>query len=291
MDWKWTDRGALAGRVIIVTGGSSGIGQAVAERLTQAGAHVTIAARDIVRARDVARELGPNAHARDLDLADLASVRRFAAEWEGEVDILINNAGIYSRELQVTPAGYELDFATNHLGHFALTNLLLPHITGRVVTVASQAERGSRIDLDDPAWTRRRYSPSRAYNDSKLANILFASELHRRLHAAGSPVLSVAAHPGFVRTPIYDGGHRQGWAERQLVRIAQSPDEGALPLLFAATESIPGDSFIGPQHALHMRGGAQPIGRSARAQNTELAARLWELSERATRVSLKLTQG
>lgn len=271
----------LAGRTAIVTGASSGIGQAVARRLAAAGAHVVLAVRDERKGAAVAADLPGRTEVRPLDLGDLASIRRFADDWVGPIDLLINNAGVYARSLRRTTDGFELDFGTNHLGHFALTTLLLGRITGRVVTVASQAERAARLDLEDANWERRPYDPARAYNDSKLANLLFTAELDRRLRASGSTARAMAAHPGLVTTAMYDkpADARPGLFDRLLPVLGQDADHGALPLLYAATEDVPGGAFAGPQHLLHMRGGAQPIGRSARASDPALAARLWQLSE------------
>jgi NAD(P)-dependent dehydrogenase (short-subunit alcohol dehydrogenase family) len=221
-------------------------------------------------------------------------VRAFAAAWDGPADLLINNAGVSSPMLTRTADGFESQFGVNHLGHFALTNLLLEHVTGRVVTVASQAERMGRLDFDDLNWERRTYRPSRAYKDSKLANLLFTAELQRRLTAAGSPVKATAAHPGLVATPIYthDGPRRPAdavWAP-VLRLVAQDADHGALPVLFAATADIPGDSFAGPHHLAHMRGGFQLIGRSGTACDPALARRLWAVSEQLTGVRSPLAQ-
>ena len=146
---------------------------------------------------------------RQLDLASLASVREFAAAWDGEIDLLINNAGVMVPPLGRTADGFELQFGTNHLGHFALTNLLLEHVTGRVVTVSSGAHRMGRIDFDDLNWERRPYRAWRAYGQSKLANLLFTAELQRRLSAAGSTVLATAAHPGYAATNLqFHSGRR-----------------------------------------------------------------------------------
>lgn len=272
----------LSGRTIVVTGSTGGIGRAAATAFSAAGAHVVVAARDAEKAAATVRALPRTGESRALDLASLASVRRFAAEWDGPIDVLVNNAGVSARALTRTEDGFESDFGVNHLGHFALTTLLLPRVTDRVVTVASQAERAARLDLDDPNWERRPYAPSRAYNDSKLANLLFTSELQRRLTVVGSPVRAMAAHPGLVVTGIYDrpDGARAGLWDRLLPVLGQAPDDGALPLLLAATADLPGDTFTGPQHLMHMRGGAEPIGRSARARDAALAGRLWDLSER-----------
>jgi NAD(P)-dependent dehydrogenase (short-subunit alcohol dehydrogenase family) len=217
---------------------------------------------------------------RRLDLADLSSVRAFADAWVGPIDLLINNAGISVPDRRRTADGFELQFGTNHLGPFALTNLLLEHVEGRVVTLSSQAERMGRLDLDDPGDERRPYRETRAYNRSKLANLLFTAELQRRLDAAGSKVRAPAAHPGLVRSEIYA---QSGPATRLMVRLAgQSPERGALPVLYAAVADLPGDSFTGPSRLAHMRGAPELINRSTAARDEQLAARLWALSERLT---------
>ena len=224
---------------------------------------------------------------RELDLADLSSVRQFAQAWTDPIDILINNAGVGSQGgLKRTADGFEAMFGTNHLGHFALTNLLLEHVTDRVVTVASQAERMARLDLDDPNWRERPYNGSRAYNDSKLANLLFTAELQRRLTSSGSRLRAIAAHPGFVSTNIYVTGEPKRLSFGSLfIRVAaQNPDAGALPLLYAAVGDLPGGSFTGPEHLMHMRGGAELIKRSRTADDPELAKRLWAVSEQLTGV-------
>ncbi|WP_374008373.1 oxidoreductase [Leifsonia sp. LS-T14] len=276
----------LTGRVAIVTGASSGIGRATASALARAGAHVVLAVRDEKKGASVAAGIAGRTEVRPLDLGDLASIHRFASDWSGPVDLLINNAGVYARSLTRTTDGFEQDFGTNHLGHFALTSLLLPHLTGRVVTVASQAERMGRLDFDDLNWERRDYDPARAYNDSKLANLLFTAELDRRLREQGSPVRALSAHPGLVTTAIYDNptASRRNLFDHLLPHLGQDAEYGALPLLYAATEDIPGGTFVGPQHFLHMRGGAQPIRRSTRASDMASAARLWQASEVLTGV-------
>lgn len=270
-------------RTAIVTGASNGVGAAVATSLAEAGANVVLAVRDPAKGEQVAKGIAGSTAVRRLDLASLASVRAFARDWDGPLHLLVNNAGTSSPELTRTADGFELAFGTNHLGHFALTNLLLPHITGRVVTVGSQAERMGGIDLDDPNFERRHYRQMDAYNQSKLANILFTTELQRRLTAAGSSVVAHTAHPGLVATNIYAGG---GLATRAMVRLlAQRPAAGALPILYAATADLPGDSFTGPRHLMHLRGGAQVIKRSKTAQDVGLAGDLWDLSERLTGVT------
>jgi NAD(P)-dependent dehydrogenase (short-subunit alcohol dehydrogenase family) len=278
----------LTGKTVIVTGADSGIGQAAARALAGAGARVVSAVRDTEKGKAAAAATPGLTEVRELDLASLDSVRAFAAGWDGPIDLLINNAGVSGPSLSRTADGFESKFGTNHLGHFALTNLLLEYITGRVVTVASQAERFARLDFDDLNWERRPYAPSRAYNDSKLANLLFTAELQRRLTAAGSDVLANAAHPGLVATNIYhhDGPRRPSdflWAVA-IRLLAQDAEHGALPVLYAAVADVPGNSFAGPSHLAHMRGAPELIARSAAAQDPDLARRLWTVSEQLTAV-------
>jgi NAD(P)-dependent dehydrogenase (short-subunit alcohol dehydrogenase family) len=271
-----------SGRTAVVTGANSGLGLATARALAGAGARVVFAVRDAAKGRAAAATVPGETEVRTLDLADLRSVRDFAAGWDAPIDLLINNAGISVPGLRHTADGFELQFGTNHLGPYALTNLLLPHLTGRVVTVSSQAERVGRIDVDDLNYERHPYKQSAAYNRSKLANLLFTAELQRRLTAAGSPVRAMAAHPGFVATEIYAGSGR---VSSLMVRVlAQSPAQGALPVLYAAVADLPGNSFTGPSRFAHMRGAPELISRSARARDPELAARLWSVSEQLTGV-------
>ncbi|WP_440555990.1 oxidoreductase [Streptomyces sp. SCPE 10] len=286
--WSVRDLPGLTGITAVVTGANSGVGRSTARALAAAGARVVLAVRDPEKGRRAAAAMPGTTEVRHLDLADLASVRAFAAAWNGPIDLLVNNAGISAHSLTRTADGFEATFGVNHLGHFALTNLLLEHLTGRVVTVASQAERMAQLDLDDLGWEHRPFRQSRAYNDSKLANLLFTAELQRRLTAAGSPVLAHAAHPGLVATGIYQPGIRRladvPW-KAAVALLAQKPDQGALPVLYAAVEDLPGNSFTGPGRLAHMRGAPRLIPRSATAQDPELAARLWEISERLTRAT------
>ncbi|MBM9509273.1 oxidoreductase [Actinacidiphila acididurans] len=277
----------MNGGTVIVTGANSGVGRSAAHALAAAGAHVVLAVRSVGKGKEAAAGMPGSTEVRELDLADLSSVRAFAAGWEGPIDLLINNAGTSAPSLTRTSDGFESTFGVNHLGHFALTNLLAGHLTGRVVTVASQAERMARLDLDDPNWQRRPFQSSRAYADSKLANVLFTAELQRRLTAAGSGVLAQAAHPGLVATAIYDRGERSVsnslW-KLAVKLLAQNSDQGALPVLYAAVADVPGNSFAGPSHLAHMRGAPELIPRSATAQDPAVAARLWTVSEQLTGV-------
>ena len=275
----------LSGRTAVVTGASSGIGTATAAALAGAGAQVVLAVRSPTRGERAAAAIDGATEVRTLDLASLASVRRFAADWSGEIDLLINNAGVMVPPLTRTVDGFELQFGTNHLGHFALTNLLLGRITGRVVTVSSVAHRSGRIDFDDLNWERRRYRRWVAYAQSKLANLLFTLELQRRLTAAGSRVIATAAHPGYAATNLqFHSGSRAVEVFSRIGNrlLAQDEQGGALPTLFAAVADVPGNSFAGPGGPRELRGAPKLVGRSARAQDETVARRLWEVSEQLT---------
>jgi NAD(P)-dependent dehydrogenase (short-subunit alcohol dehydrogenase family) len=276
---------------VIVTGANSGIGRAAASAVAAAGAHVVLAVRDTDKGRAAAASMPGATEVRQLDLASLASVREFAAGYDGEIDLLINNAGVMAPPLGRTADGFELQFGTNHLGHFALTNLLLERVTGRVVNVASGAHRMGSIDFEDPNWERRPYSAWRAYGQSKLANLLFTAELQRRLTAAGSPILATAAHPGYAATNLQFHSGRRALDLLSIVGnrlIAQDEEAGALPTLYAAVADVPGDSFAGPDGFMEMRGKPKLVGRSKAAGDADAARRLWDLSEELTGVRFGL---
>jgi len=285
--WTAADIASQTGRTVVVTGANSGLGLATARELARTGAHVVLAVRDLARGEQAAASLDGNVSVRHLDLANLDSVRTFAADWAGPLDVLINNAGIMMVPAGLTADGFELQFGTNHLGHFALTNLLLPHVTDRVVTVSSSMHRSGRIDLDDLNWQRRPYNATAAYGQSKLANLLFSLELQRRLAEAGSRVRSLAAHPGWAATNLQgrsgsrllDGGMKLG---NKL--LAQSDRMGALPTLAAATQDLPGGSYLGPNGFQELRGYPTLVGRTPEASDPELARTLWDASARLTGV-------
>jgi NAD(P)-dependent dehydrogenase (short-subunit alcohol dehydrogenase family) len=276
---------------VIVTGGNSGVGRAAAAALAGAGARVVLAVRSVERGERAAAAMRGTTEVRPLDLASLASVRRFAEDWDGEIHLLINNAGVMVPPLTRTVDGFELQFGTNHLGHFALTNLLLGHVSGRIVSLSSVAHRNGRIDFDDLNWVTRRYRRWPAYGQSKLANLLFASELQRRLAAAGSEVIATAAHPGYAATNLQSrsGNPVMGVLGQVGNRIfAQSAQDGALPTLFAAVADVPGDSYAGPGGFHESRGAPKLVGRSTRALDMAVAKRLWEVSEELTGTSCPL---
>jgi NAD(P)-dependent dehydrogenase (short-subunit alcohol dehydrogenase family) len=289
--WSTKDIPDLTGRSVIVTGANSGIGRAAARALAGAGARVVLAVRDIGKGQSAAASMVGETVVRQLDLASLDSVREFAAGWEGEIDLLINNAGVMVPPLTRTTEGFELQFGTNHLGHFALSNLLLDRVTGRVVTVSSTGHRIGSIDFDDLNWEHKRYRAWRAYGQSKLANLLFTSELQRRLTAAGSPALATAAHPGYAATNLqFHSGRRLldvvSAAGNRL--LAQDENGGALPTLYAAVAEIPGDSFAGPGGFMEQRGAPKLVRRSNAARDADVARRLWDVSEELTGVRFAL---
>ncbi|WP_299957251.1 oxidoreductase [uncultured Modestobacter sp.] len=286
--WSTADIPAQTDRTAVVTGANSGLGLETARALAAAGARVVLAVRDLDRGARAAADLPGEVEVRRLDLADLASVREFAAAWSGDLDVLVNNAGIMHVPAGRTADGFELQFGTNHLGHFALTALLLPHVTDRVVTVSSMLHRAGRIELDDLNWERRTYSATSAYGQSKLANLLFTLELQRRLTAAGSTVRALAAHPGWAATNLQGNtGSRVKDAAMAVANrvMATSAAQGALPTLFAATADLPGAGFTGPDGST-MRGAPTLVGRSPAASNAVLAGRLWAASAELTGTDL-----
>ncbi|TDZ91292.1 Fatty acyl-CoA reductase [Mycobacteroides salmoniphilum] len=275
----------MAGRTVVITGANSGLGLVAARELARAGARVTLAVRDTDRGRAAAQSIDGDFEVRELDLADLRSIQRFASGWTGDLDILVNNAGIMMVPFGTTADGFERQFGTNHLGHFALTNLLLPYITDRVVTVSSQAHRRGAIGLDDLNWQRRAYSPAAAYGQSKLANLLFTLELQRRLVAAGKPCRALSAHPGWSATNLqsHSGNALLNMAMQIGNKlVAQDAERGALPTLFAVSQDLPGASYVGPDGFYEFSGYPTLVGRSAAASDLEVAEQLWAASERLT---------
>lgn len=298
MGWKPSELGDLTGRRAIVTGATSGIGFVEARELAAHGAHVVLAVRNVDAGKAAADRIpGPTSVAH-LDLSSLGSVRDFAASVEAPVDLLVNNAGVMQPPTYRTTAdGHELQFGVNHLGHFALTALLLPALLAskapRVTTVASIAHRGGDdrvLEANPPQG----YRPNTAYSQSKLANLLFALELHRRAVAAGSPLTSTAAHPGVAVTNLVANRDGMGarWAVRTLVPplmrvILPGAEGGAESILYAATVAEPG-SYSGPQGPGEVRGSVGPAKLSRWAADEDLARRLWGRSEELTGVEFTL---
>jgi hypothetical protein len=285
-DWTAADLPSFAGRTVIITGANSGLGAVTARELAAKGAKIVMAVRTTSKGEAAAREMtGPKTgevEVRQLDLQDLSSVRRFA-DGVDKADVLINNAGIMAAPYALTVDGFESQIGTNHLGHFALTNLLLPKLSDRVVSVSSMAHWPGRINFDDLNWKSRRYSPWLAYSQSKLANLLFTSELQRRLDSVGSPLRAVTAHPGYSHTNLQGAsGRKLGDTLMSAATrvVATDADFGARQTLYAASQDLPGDTFVGPRFGYVGR--TQPVGRSRRAKDAATATALWELSEQLT---------
>ncbi|MFG3285069.1 oxidoreductase [Streptomyces sp. NPDC048111] len=286
-------------RVFVVTGANSGLGLATTRALARKGGHVVLAVRDVARGRLAAAQITaeqPDAtlEVRRLDLADLDSVRAFAGRLRADhprLDVLVNNAGVMAPPRSLSAQGHEVQFAGNHLGHFALTGLLLDLLAeghnSRVVTVSSTNHRQGRLHFDDLSGERT-YSPMKFYNQSKFANAVFGRELHRRLTAADSSVRSLLAHPGYTSTNLQTSapvGVVKVLFGRILAPLAQRPEQGALPQLYAATApDVRGGAFIGPDGFAELRGGPTHVRLSTAAADPETGRRLWELSERLTGV-------
>jgi len=281
--WTALDLPDLSGRSALVTGASTGLGEIIAGELARAGAAVTLAVRDLAKGSATASRMRGHTEVRPLDLADLASVRAFADNWTGNLDILINNAGIMQVPHSLTRDGFEMQMGTNYLGPFALTVALLPHIRGRVVTVSSQLQSAGQIHLDDLNGEHRRYNALQAYRDSKLANTLFTVELSRRLAEAGSPIRAITSDPGFARSGLtaHVGGP-SGALQKLAVRMFNDAAHGAAPTLYAATADIPSGSYVGPDGLRHLRGDPEVIDPPRAARDTDLARQLWDLSTRLT---------
>jgi NAD(P)-dependent dehydrogenase (short-subunit alcohol dehydrogenase family) len=294
----------LTGLRAVVTGANSGLGLQTALQLAKHGAFTTLACRNAERGQaavdQVRAQLGGGPGTADLsllDLADLASVRRFAESWHGPLDILVLNAGVMAVPYETTVDGFERQLGTNHLGHYALTGLLLPALrqarAARVVSVSSLGHRMGRIDFDDLQSTRH-YQRWLAYGQSKLANLLFTRELVRRLNRAGSTICAAAAHPGGSDTELYTGF---AGADGPLARFAKAASQvtgqpasaGALPSLYAATmpDVVPGDYF-GPSSLGEVRGTPTRVGMSAQARDAAVGTRLWDVSQELTGVTYDL---
>jgi NAD(P)-dependent dehydrogenase (short-subunit alcohol dehydrogenase family) len=301
--WTANDMPDLSGKVILVTGGNSGIGFEAAVEFVRRGSSVVLACRSVEKARAAAAQISA-AHPQasvdvmELDLASLESVRNFARSFRAthrNLHVLCNNAGVMALPYRRTADGFEMQFGTNHLGHFALTGLLLELLLrsegARVVTVSSSAHWIGRIQFED-LQSERFYSRWLAYAQSKLANLLFTFELQRRAERAGMSLVSVSCHPGYAATNLQGAGPRmQGsWMLEAMMDLAnlvfaQSAAMGALPLLYAATApEIASGDYIGPDGLGEMRGHPHKVSCSVAARDTATARRLWDTSEQLTGV-------
>jgi len=307
MSEKWTadDIPDQSGRTALVTGANSGLGLQTTKALASAGATVLMGCRNAEKARaargEVVRDVpGADLEIVELDLGDLSSVERAAGEVaarDGSLDLLVNNAGVMAPPRRETADGFELQFGTNHLGHFALTGRLMDKLLAadapRVVSVSSVAHRQGKMDFDDLNWEQS-YSRWPAYGRSKLANLLFIAELSRRAAEADSDLIAAASHPGYSATNLQSAGPGMGGPAAFVLvpfmkvgnlLLAQSEAQGALPSLYAATApDVAGGEYFGPDGIAESRGNPHRVGRSGRASNTEDAKRLWDASEELTGV-------
>ncbi|UPM42022.1 oxidoreductase [Halocatena salina] len=299
----WTD--SVSGQTIVVTGANSGIGYAATKAFVARGADVVLACRSIERGEAAVNQLRTDvsdgsATVLELDLADLDSIRAFVQAFEtahDELDVLCNNAGVMAIPRSETADGFETQFGVNHLGHFALTGLLLETLLEtegetRIVTQSSAVHEQGRIDFED-LHHEDSYNRWTAYSQSKLANLLFAYELQRRLDRADiEDLVSVACHPGYAATNLQKRGPEQSGSALRLwlmkaanALIAQSPEQGALPMLYAATETDVRGAYVGPDGVRNMRGHPEPQRSSDRSYDEATAERLWSVSEELTGVT------
>lgn len=290
--WSPARLGNLTGKRIVVTGATNGVGLGTTRALARAGAHVIMAVRNTELGAQRAAEIGGSTEVVELDLADLASVRGFGDRLEGDVDILINNAGALTERRRETVDGFEVTLGTNLLGPFALTNLMFDRVRSQIINVASDGHRTATLRLDDMHLRRAKWTAMGAYTHSKLAMMLWGLELDRRLRAANSSVVSQLVHPGWVASnlthtsdsPLMSLAHTvvKGLADR----LANDIDEGAVPTLYCISEPIPPGSYVGVSARLGLRGLPALIGRSPKACDYDAAAQVVQFAEKETGTAL-----
>lgn len=287
---RWTagDLPDMTGRTVLVTGAGGGIGLIAAREFGRVGARVVVGVRDVEKGGAAVSGMPGEFEVRRLDVSDLDSVRRFAESWTGGLDVLVNNAGVMDVPLTRTRQGFDVQTATNYLGPFVLTNLLLPWIGDRVVSVTSQLHRRGRIQPDDLTWRSRTYHPMQAYHDSKLAIVLFSQELQRRLTASGRPVRSVLAHPGIASTAL--AAHSPAGVVNRFRFLINDPERGALPILYAATEDVPGNAYVGPDGPGSVRGYPKVRRQSSAGLDATAARELWEATAALTGVGIEVAR-
>lgn len=278
----------MGGKRIIVTGATNGVGLATARTLAQAGAHVILAVRNLELGAQRAAEMGGSTEVVKLDLADQSSVRAFPSLFDGDVDVLINNAGLVAQNRTETVDGFEITIGTNFLGPFALTNLLFDRVCSQIINVGSDAHKTSTIAFDDLHLRSRKWSAFPAYGRSKLAVMLWGLELDRRLREAGSPITSQLTHPGWVASNLSNlSDKRMMSAFHSVVKsaanvLANDIDAGAAPTLYCLTEPIPPGSYVGIDSRFGLKGGPTLSGRAAVACDYEDAAKLVAFAEKET---------
>lgn len=291
--WTASNLTDQSGKVAVVTGANSGLGKVTATELARAGARVILACRNVEAGKAAAAEMPGDVQVSALDLADLNSVKSFAETVDGPVDLLINNAGVMATPQRKTAQGFELQFGTNHLGHFALVGQLLNRLKAapapRVVVLSSNAHKAGKINLDD-LQSEQKYSRWGAYGQSKLANLMYAYEFARRATAANSPILVTAAHPGYAATSLQN--KTESWQDHLMqvgnAVLAQSAEAGAWPTLYAATQDLPSGTYVGPLGFQQLRGYPGPVGSTKASKDEAVAARLWDVSEQLTGVTYAL---
>lgn len=290
--WSPARLGNLSGQRIVVTGASNGVGLGTARALVRAGAHVVLAVRNTTLGAQRAAEIGGSTSVVALDLADMASVRSFGDRLDGDVDILINNAGVVTQHRAETADGFEMTLGTNLLGPFALTNLMLPRVRSQIINVGSEAHKSATLRLDDMHLRTNKWTAMGAYQRSKLAVMLWGLELDRRLRVAHSPVVAQLTHPGWVASnlshvsdkPLMALAHRGVQAVGKY--LANDIEQGAAPTLYCISEPIPPGSYVGVEGRMGLRGGPVLIGRSTVACDYELGARVVEFAENETGTTL-----
>jgi NAD(P)-dependent dehydrogenase (short-subunit alcohol dehydrogenase family) len=290
--WTPTRLGDLTGKRVIVTGATNGVGLGTAHALAKAGAHVILAVRNSDLGKQRAAEIAGSTEVVKLDLADLSSVREFPTLIDGDVDILINNAGAITNRRADTVDGFEMTLGTNLLGPFALTNLLLPRVRSQIINVGSDAHESATLRLDDMHLRQNKWTRLGSYAQSKLAVMLWGLELDRRLRAAGSPLVTQLTHPGWVASnlshlsdsPLMSLSHKAVKAVAD--RFGNDIDEGAAPTLFCISEPVPPGSYVGVSGRFGLRGAPALIGRTVLASDYDVAARLVAFAEAETGIRL-----
>ncbi|CQD10352.1 dehydrogenase [Mycobacterium lentiflavum] len=294
LPWTPSRLGNLTGKRVIVTGATNGVGLGTAQALTKAGAHVILAVRNTDLGTQRAAEMGGSTSVIKLDLADLSSVRAFSDQVDGDIDILINNAGTLCDQRKETVDGFEMTLGTNLLGPFALTNLLLPRVRSQIINVGSDAHKSATLRLDDMHLRRNKWTRLGSYATSKLGVMLWGLELDRRLRAAASPIVTQLTHPGWVASNLSNisDAPLMSLVQKGVTvvadRFANDIAEGAATTLYCISEPVPPGSFVGVSGRLGLRGEPALIGRTPLASNYDVAARLVAFAEEQTGTTLPL---
>jgi len=287
-NWTPARLGDLSGKRIIVTGATNGVGLGTARALARAGAHVIMAVRNTELGAERAKEIGGSTSIVKVDLADLSSVHAFADALDGDVDILINNAGLLTEKREETVDGFEKTLGTNLLGPFALTNLIFPRVRSQIINVGSHAHRSAKLALDDMHYRTTKWTRMGSYARSKLGVMLWGLELDRRLREANSPVVSQLTHPGWVASNLPDISDKR-WVvaagkvvKRAATVIGNDIDAGAATTLYCVSEPVPPGSYIGYDGPFGLSGPLVMLGRTALAGDYDVAAKVFEFAEKET---------